>query len=222
MGCGAAAAATAAAAACSRLGVPEAAAGSRGSSCGALPYCVWPGPALPPPPFSRRLELMVSSRGRAARARRQRVRPAAQGVGRGGGCPVTRRDIFFFLSREELAPGAGVFPARGSGGAWVPGGVELRRSRHREELRVSPEVMTVRRGRRAAQATVGKPRGRLGCAQLKPATGELLQAPGEAAPRRRSGSNRCGTRAVWSPRPAPGGMAGPGGGVPRRSGTRPA
>lgn len=54
------------------------------------------GPARPPPPFSRRLELMVSSRGRAARARRQRVRPA-QGVGRGGGCPVTRRDIFFFF-----------------------------------------------------------------------------------------------------------------------------
>ena len=45
-GCGAAAAATAAATACSRLGVPEAAAGSHGSSCGALPYCVWPGPAL--------------------------------------------------------------------------------------------------------------------------------------------------------------------------------
>lgn len=99
---------------------------------------------------------------------------------------MTRRDIFFFLSREELAPGAGVFPARGSGGAWVPGGVELRRARPREELRVSPEVMTVRRGRRAAQATVGKPRGQLGRARLKPATGELLQAPGEAAPRRRS------------------------------------
>lgn len=39
-----------------------------------------------------------------------------------------------FLSREELAPGAGVFPARGSGGAWAPGGVEPRRARPREEF----------------------------------------------------------------------------------------
>lgn len=38
------------------------------------------------------------------------MRPAAQGVGRGGGCPVTRRDIFFFLSREELAPRRGGVP----------------------------------------------------------------------------------------------------------------
>lgn len=43
------------------------------------------------------------------------------------------------MSREELAPGAGVFPARGSGGAWAPGGVEPRRARPREELGVSPE-----------------------------------------------------------------------------------
>lgn len=64
--------------------------------------------------------------------------------------------------------------------------MELRRARPREELRVSPEVMTVWRGRHAVQATVGKPRGQLGRARLKPATGELLQVPGEAAPRRRS------------------------------------
>lgn len=124
MGCGAAAAATAAAAACSRLGVPEAAAGSRGSSCGALPYCVWPGPTRPPPPFTRRLELTVSSRSRVARARRQRVRPAAQGVGRGGGCPVTRRDIFFFFffvprrlgARRGGVPGARLGRSVGSRG----------------------------------------------------------------------------------------------------------
>lgn len=114
--------------------------------CSAILCLARPGPRLP---FAA-AELTVSPRGREAR--RQRVRPAL-GVGRGGGCPVARAGTF--LSREELAPGAGVFPARGSGEAWAPGGVEPRRARPREELGVCPKVMTVRRGRRAVGATVG-------------------------------------------------------------------
>lgn len=74
-----------------------------------------------------------------------------------------------FLSREELAPGAGVFPARGSGGAWAPG--VWNRGEHGLVRSLSggndrPEGASRSRSH-SGQRTAGR-------ARRKPTTGELL------------------------------------------------
>lgn len=140
--------------------------------------------------------------------------------GRGGGCPVTRRDIF--VSREELAPLRGGVPgARLRQSVGCPGGVEPRRAR----VPGSEELGVFSRGN---DRTGG------GVAQSEPQRAEDAQAetcdpgsccsksPGEPAPatsplRLPSERDARGVESQSGSRPGPGGLVGPGEVVPRRT-----